>query len=136
MKNVILGCVGTAITMYVTLIVLSLYTTYVHQNELDRVLARIMWSTMRNSCCMTDAFGNQEADMKAADNARVRSDFVKELSEALEEHEKVTIQVLACDMKVGILAAEVSECIPLPGGHEKVIRKSRTIILDRREEIP
>ena len=57
--------------------------------------------------------------------------FVDDIEERLNSDSDVETTVYVCDMQKGIISAKVEEKFELPGGIEKIISCTKTIIADR-----
>lgn len=121
MKNVILGMLGCAIAIYVIAACLSIYSIAARKNEMENCVSQILEKNLKRYYA---------TDVK---NKEVEACVRQELLERMYSSSKLSIEVNACDMTAGILSVRVKEQFLLPGGKEKTLSCSKTILVETEE---
>lgn len=142
MKQVILGILGTAMVIYTVISCMAVYSISSRRNEMENCLATVLKQNMDAYYVRQIPRWEKKTDGGTAswevvyEPERKYSDeqvaaFVKQdLVTQLRSDSKVTVSILACDMEKGILSAGITEQFFLPNGQEKVLRCSKTLVVE------
>lgn len=117
MKNTILGIVGIFITIYTIAIGLEVYNIQVRKNQLDNSISRIVQKTLE--------------EYYQGDNTQAKQALERGIYESLHPSAKIEIEVLALDMKKGIISVVVMEEYRQMNGTIRREAVSKTAIMER-----
>ena len=117
MKNTILGIVGIFITIYTIAIGLEVYNIQVRKNQLDNSISRIVQKTLE--------------EYYQGDNTQAKQALERGIYESLHPNAKIEIEVLALDMKKGIISVVVTEEYRQMNGTIRREAVSKTAIMER-----
>ncbi len=119
MKNVVLGIIGTVISIYVLLTGLNVYTFQTFQNQLENSFSRILKETLED--------GYASGDSEAAIESMQQS-----LTKAMSDKGEVFLQIQSFDVEKGILSASVTGKVEPLIGEIKTIVLEKTVIIDKK----
>lgn len=118
MKNVILGFLCCAIAIYTIVSCLSIYSISSRRNEMENCVAQVLKQNL------------QAYYAKEYSSAEVEAYVRQDLTARLSSDSKVSIEVKACDIELGILSVCVTEEFFMPNGMKKTIQCSKTAIVE------
>lgn len=127
MKNVILGLVGSLIIVYTVALTLGIYNMNIRKNELENCVSAVLENVL------TEYYeGYLSMNEAMIPDANIVSKQVKDnIIQRVKNPEELVVDVIACDIKKGIISVRVNENFGLPGGIRKDISMKKTIIVDR-----
>ncbi|MBQ1993235.1 MAG: hypothetical protein II243_02095 [Lachnospiraceae bacterium] len=131
MKNMIVGIFGCFLLIYTVILSLGIYSITTRRNEVDNCLASCLESAMRRYYEVNMYTPGGAGQDNNVDSSTVEEMLVDDIEERLNSDSDVETTVYVCDMQKGIISAKVEEKFELPGGIEKIISCTKTIIADR-----
>ena len=126
MKKVAFGIACGLVSVFVVVMMLTLYGRAVRQDETESMLSQAIDSSL--SSVMDGRGGtvwNQEEFV---------ADFLKALLIQANSDSDITVSVLDADCEQGILSVEITESFRHPNGNTGSVSQVRTVIFDREKE--
>lgn len=118
MKHVILGLLCSAIAICTIVSCLCIYSVSSRRNEVENCVAQVLKQNLQTY------YAKDSSDAEV--EAYVRQDLTARLCSA----SRVSIDIQACDMTLGILSVSVSEEFFMPNGMRRTIQCSKTVIVE------
>ena len=122
MKNVILGLLGCVIAIYTIVSCLSIYSISSRKNEVENCVAQVVKQNMQRY------YAKEHSDAEVS--AFVKQDLISQL----RSDSRVSVDILACDMRTGILSVSVKEGFLHATGTQKVIQCNKAMIVEEEED--
>ncbi len=118
MKSIILGIIGTLITLYTFLIGVDILVFQINKNEMEKQVSRIVKHVL-------------EEEYLEDDEATVRQMLIEEIRSSLSSGNTVQIEVKGMDLQKGLLSVRVVQYVRMLNGKEREIVVEKTAIIER-----
>ena len=118
MKSIILGIIGTLITLYTFLIGVDILVFQINKNEMEKQVSRIVKHVL-------------EEEYREDDEATVRQMLIEEIRSSLSSGDTVQIEVKGMDLQKGLLSVRVVQYVRMLNGKEREIVVEKTAIIER-----
>jgi len=118
MKSIILGIIGTLITLYTFLIGVDILVFQINKNEMEKQVSRIVKHVL-------------EEEYLKDDEATVRQMLIEEIRSSLSSGDTVQIEVKGMDLQKGLLSVRVVQYVRMLNGKEREIVVEKTAIIER-----
>ena len=118
MKSIILGIIGTLITLYTFLIGVDILVFQINKNEMEKQVSRIVKHVL-------------EEEYLKDDEATVRQMLIEEIRSSLPSGDTVQIEVKGMDLQKGLLSVRVVQYVRMLNGKEREIVVEKTAIIER-----
>lgn len=118
MKSIILGIIGTLITLYTFLIGVDILVFQINKNEMEKQVSRIVKHVL-------------EEEYLEDDEATVRQMLIEEIRSSLSSGDTVQIEVKGMDLQKGLLSVRVVQYVRMLNGKEREIVVEKTAIIER-----
>ena len=118
MKSIILGIIGTLITLYTFLIGVDILVFQINKNEMEKQVSRIVKHVL-------------EEEYREDDEATVRQMLIEEIRSSLSAGDTVQIEVKGMDLQKGLLSVRVVQYVRMLNGKEREIVVEKTAIIER-----
>lgn len=118
MKSIILGIIGTLITLYTFLIGVDILVFQINKNEMEKQVSRIVKHVL-------------EEEYREDDEATVRQMLIEEIRSSLSSGDTVQIEVKGMDLQKGLLSVRVVQYLRMLNGKEREIVVEKTAIIER-----
>ena len=118
MKSIILGIIGTLITLYTFLIGVDILVFQINKNEMEKQVSRIVKHVL-------------EEEYLEDDEATVRQMLIEEIRSSLSSGDTVQIEVKGMDLQMGLLSVRVVQYVRMLNGKEREIVVEKTAIIER-----
>lgn len=118
MKSIILGIIGTLITLYTFLIGVDILVFQINKNEMEKQVSRIVKHVL-------------EEEYREDDEAAVRQMLIEEIRSSLSSGDTVQIEVKGMDLQKGLLSVRVVQYVRMLNGKEREIVVEKTAIIER-----
>ena len=118
MKSIILGIIGTLITLYTFLIGVDILVFQINKNEMEKQVSRIVKHVL-------------EEEYLKDDEATVRQMLIEEIRSSLSSGNTVQIEVKGMDLQKGLLSVRVVQYVRMLNGKEREIVVEKTAIIER-----
>ena len=126
MRKVAFGMACGLVSIFVFVMMLTLFGRSVRQNETEYMLAQAIDSSLSDVM--------QRRNDAITENEDFVADFLKALLIQANSNSDITVSVLDADYKQGILSVEITEKFKHPNGNEGSVSQVRTVIFDKTEE--
>lgn len=126
MKKVAFGIACGLVSVYVAILMLTLFGRAARQSETEYMLAQAIGSSLSGVM--------QKENHVAADNGELVVDFLKSLLIQANSDSDIQVSILDADSQKGILSVEITEKYRHPNGKEGSVSQVRTVIFDRAQE--
>lgn len=126
MKKVAFGMACGLVSIFVIVMMLTIFGRSARQDETEYILAQAIDSSL------SDVMKGRNGDIE--ENEDFVADFLKTLLIQANSDSDITVSVLDADYKQGILSVEITEKFKHPNGNTGSVSQVRTVIFDKAEE--
>ena len=126
MKKVAFGMACGLVSLFVFVMMLTLFGRSARQNEAEYMLAQAIDSSLSDVM--------QGRNHAITENEDFVADFLKALLIQANSDSDISVSVLEADYKQGILSVEITEKFKHPNGNTGSVSQVRTVIFDKAEE--
>ncbi len=126
MKKVAFGMACGLVSLFVVLLMLTLFGRAARKSETEYMLAQAMDSSLSGAM--------QKQGETTGAGEEFTADFLKALLIQANSDSELTVSVLDADEQKGILSVEITERFRHPNGNEGSVSQARTVIFDRAAE--
>lgn len=126
MKKVAFGMACGLVSLFVFVMMLTLYGRAARQDETKAMLSQAIDSSLANAM--------QGRDDTIQEKEAFVADFLKALLIQANSDSDITVSVLEADYEQGILSVEITEKFRHPNGNTGSVSEVRTVIFDKAKE--